>query len=148
MKVDQSYSDYRRGGKARLDSLSYLPLQDLKVIDLDTAKAFRPAKDGNAVSVQLEVPITDDKQSAHIRITGMIKDPAYKMEGGDLVFDRIVHGLRNTILLPAGWVVAGVSQSGTIGIYQGRAFVSLINLNSENQYRVAIHARQATESRR
>jgi hypothetical protein len=146
MRVDQSYCDYRKGGKARLDSLTYLAPQDLKVIDLDTAKAFLPAKDGDAMSIPLEVPITDDKQSAHIRITGTLKDPAYKVEGGDLVFDRTVHGLRNTILLPAGWEVAGVSQSGTIGLYQGRAFVSLINLNSENQYRVMIHARKASGS--
>jgi hypothetical protein len=143
MKVDQSYSDYRKGGKARLDSLTYLPVQDLKVIDLDTAKALLPTKDGSAMYVPLEVPITDDKQSVHVRITGTVKDPAYKVEGGDMVFDRTVHGLRNTILLPAGWEVAGVSQSGTIGLYQGRAFVSLINLNSENQYRVIIHARKA-----
>ena len=148
IRVDQSYSDYRKGRKARLDSLAYLPLQDLKVIDLDTAKAFQPAKDGSAMSIQLEVPITDDRQSVHLRITGTLADPAYKVEGGNLVFDRTVHGLRNTILLPAGWEVAGVSQSGTIGRSQGRAFVSLINLNSENQYRVVIRARKGSESSR
>ena len=51
-------------------------------------------------------------------------------------------GLRNTVLLPAGWDVYAVSQSGTIGMDQGRAFVSLINLNAENQYRVVIKARR------
>jgi hypothetical protein len=35
-----------------------------------------------------------------------------------------------------------VSQAGTIGVYQGRAFVALINLNSENSYRVVITARK------
>jgi len=35
-----------------------------------------------------------------------------------------------------------VSQSGTIGMYNGRAFVALINLNAENNYRVVIHARK------
>jgi hypothetical protein len=142
MKIDQIYSDYRKGDKARLDSLAYLQLQDLKVIDLDTAKVFTPAKDSHALTVKLDVPITDDKQSAHIRITGTLQDPNYKIVNGDLLFDRTLHGLRNTVLLPAGWEVAGVSQSGTIGIYQGRAFVSLINLNSENQYKVTIHARK------
>ncbi len=142
VKVDQSYSDYRKGDKATLDALTYLPLQDLKVTDLDTAKAFTPAKDGNKTVVKLEVPIVDDKQSAHIRITGTIKDPGYKIENGDLVFDRTLHGLRNTVLLPAGWEVSGVSQSGTIGTYQGRAFVALINLNAENSYRVTIRARK------
>jgi hypothetical protein len=142
MHVEQTYSDYRKGVKARLDSLAYLPLQDLKVIDLDTAKAFTPVKEGSASVVKLDVPIVDDKQSAHIRLTGTIKDPGYKVAGGELVFERTVHGLRNTILLPAGWDVSAVSQSGTVGTYQGRAFVALINLNAEDSYRVTIRARK------
>lgn len=144
IQVDQSYSDYRKGEKARLDSLAYLPLQDLKVIDLDTAKSLMPVKEGTGTAVKLEVPIVDEKQSAHIKITGTLKDSGYKVQNGDLVFDRTLHGLRNTILLPAGWEVAAVSQSGTLGMYQGRAFVALINLNAENNYRVTIHARKKT----
>ena len=143
IKVDQSYSDYRKGDTAKLDSLNYLRLQDLKVIDLDTAKPLTPVKEGKSDVVKLEVPIVDDKQSAHLKITGILKDAAYKVDKGDLVFDRTLHGLRNTVLLPAGWEVAGVSQSGTIGIYQGRAFVALINLNAENNYRVVIRARKS-----
>jgi hypothetical protein len=142
VKVDQSYSDYRKGDKAKLDSLDYLQLQDMKVIDLDTAKALTPLKEGKSTVVKLEAPIVDDKQSAHIKITGTLKDNTYKVDNGDLVFDRTLHGLRNTVLLPAGWEVSGVSQSGTIGTYQGRAFVALINLNAENNYRVVIHARK------
>ena len=61
----------------------------------------------------------------------------------ELVFERTLHGLRNTVLLPAGWEVSAVSQSGTIGTYQNRAFVALINLNSENEYKVTIRARKA-----
>jgi hypothetical protein len=140
IKVDQSYSDYRKGATARLDSLEYLKLQDLKVIDLDTANAFTPKQDGKSTVIRLDVPITDDKQSAHIKITGVLKDPAYKAANGELVFDRTLHGLRNTVLLPAGYEVSAVSQSGTIGVYQGRAFVSLINLNAENNYKVVIRA--------
>jgi len=142
IRVEQTYSDYRKGDKARLDTLEYLALQDLKVIDLDTAKSFEPVKDGKSMAVKLEVPIGDDKQSAHIKITGALHDAGYKAQGGDLVFDRALHGLRNTVLLPAGWEVSGVSQSGTIGTYHGRAFVALINLNGENNYRVTIHARK------
>ena len=142
IRVEQTYSDYRKGDKARLDSLEYLALQDLKVIDLDTAKAFAPAKEGKSTTVKLDVPIVDEKQSAHIKITGNLQDAAYKVQNGDLVFDRTLHGLRNTVLLPAGWDVAAVSQSGTIGTNQGRAFVALINLNGENNYHVTIHARK------
>lgn len=142
IKVEQTYSDYRKGETAKLDSLAYLQLQDLKVIDLDTAKPFELSKVKSAMVAKLEVPITDPKQSAHIRIAGTLQDSSYTEKGGELVFDRPLHGLRNTILLPAGWEVEAVSQSGTIGVNQGRAFVALINLNGENEFRATIRARK------
>jgi len=140
--VTQTYSDYRKGEAAKLDSLSYLPLTELQVIDLDTAKALTPIKQGKGKSVKLDVPIADDKQSAHLKITGTIKDGSYKVSSGELVFDRDVHGLRNTVLLPAGWDVSGVSESCIIGRQQNRAFVACINLNAANNYRVTIRARK------
>ena len=142
MRLEQIYSDYRRGDTAQLDTLAYLPLHDLKAIDLDTAKAFTTTRQGTATLVKLDVPIVDDKQSAHIKLTGTIADGSYKVVNGDLVFDRTLRGLRNTVLLPAGWEVAAASQSSTIGTYQNRAFVALINLNAENSYKVTIHARR------
>jgi 2-keto-3-deoxy-L-rhamnonate aldolase RhmA len=142
IKVEQIYSDYRRGDAAKLDSLAYLPLQDLQVIDLDTATALTVAKAGASASAKLQVAITNDNQSAHLKLTGTLKDASYRVANGDLVFERTLHGLRNTVLLPAGWEVSVVSQSGTIGTYQGRAFVALINLNAENNYKVAIRARK------
>jgi hypothetical protein len=142
IKVEETYSDYRKGARAQLDSLARLPLQDLEVIDLDTGKAFSIAKDGAATFATLDLPIVDDKQSAHIKITGAFRDPGYKVLGGELVLDRMMYGLRNTVLLPAGWDVSALSQSGTIGTYEGRAFVALINLNGENNYRVTLRARK------
>jgi hypothetical protein len=142
VRVEQIYSDYRKGDKATLDSLAYLPLRDLKVIDLDTAKPFMPSKEGSATVVKLDVPISDENQSAHLKITGTLGDGSYKVVNGELVFERALHGLRNTVLLPAGWDVAAVSQSSTIGMYEGRSFVALINLNAENTYKVTIRARR------
>src|SRR3954468_828362 len=142
VKVEQSYSDYRKGARAQLGTLGNLPLQDLKVIDLDTGKPFATAKDGAATYVKLEVPIVDDRQSAHLKLTGSFRDPSYKALGDDLIFDRTLHGLRNTIILPAGWEVSALSQSGTIGTYEGRTFVALINLNGENTYRLTLRARK------
>ena len=144
--VDQSYSDYRRGGRASLDTLSYLPLRDLKVTDLDTAKTLPPAKSGSSTNVALDVPIENEKQSAHLRLTGTLVDLAYTVERGELVFARTLKGLRNTVLLPEGYEVSAVSQSGTIGKYNGRTFVAFINLNAENQYAVRIRARRAGAS--
>src|SRR5262245_8868722 len=97
IRVEQIYSDYRKGETARLDTLAYLPLQDMKAIDLDTAKAFVATKQGTATTVKLEVPIADDRQSTHIRLTGTIGDGSYKVVNGGLVFERTLHGLRNTV---------------------------------------------------
>ncbi len=141
--VEQTYSDYRKGAAASLDSLAYLALKDLKVVDLDTAKVLTPLEQGGRTVVKLDVPIVNDRQSAHLRITGTVADGSYKLDKGDLVLTRTMHGLRNTVLLPAGWEVAAVSQSGTIGrTSEGRAFVALINLNAENSYTVSIRARR------
>lgn len=141
--VEQIYSDYRKGERARLDSLAYLPLSDLRVVDLDTAKELPTVKERGAAYARLDVPIVVDRQSAHLKITGTLKAPGYVLVGGELVFQRSLRGLRNTVLLPPGWEVSGVSQSGTIGTDRsGRAFVSLINLNAENNYKVTIRAKR------
>lgn len=140
--IDQSYSDYRKGAVAALDTLKYLSIAKPKVVDLDTAKELPVTRTGAGGTVPLEVPITDDKQSAHLRITGTMTDPGYRLVGGALVFDLTLNGLRNTVLLPEGWELAFSSQSGTIGRYRNRTFVAYLNLNSENSYRVIIRARK------
>jgi hypothetical protein len=142
-RVDQTYSESRKGATAAIDALNYLALRDLKVVDLDTARplAIHAAAKGQAAT--LDVPITNDKQSAHLSVTGTVQDGSYKLVGEEIVFERTLHGLRNTVLMPAGWEVSAVSQSGTIGkTPQGRAFVALINMSAENNYKVTIRARQ------
>ena len=146
IQVEQTYTDARKGAKAKLDSLSYLKMTDLKVIDLDTARALTPVKDGSGVAAKLEVPITENKQSAHIKIVGTLKDPAYKVENGGLIFTRNLSGLRNTVWLPAGYEVSAISQPGTVGMSQGRAFVSLVNISGEGKYQVSIRAKKSAES--
>jgi hypothetical protein len=142
ISVDQIYSDFRRGAEQPIDLLAYAPLTELKVMDLDTARPLTTSGSGAKTMVRLEVPITNDRQSSHLQVTGVLTDPGYKIVNGVLTFDRPMKGLRNTVLLPAGYEVTSVSQSATIGMYQGRVFVALINLNSENSYRVQITAQK------
>ncbi len=140
--VEQTYSDPRKGATATLDVLNYLALSDLKVVDLDTAKPLVPVRNGKVTTVALAIPMTNDKQSAHLRVSGVGSD-GYRLVNGELVFARELHGLRNTVILPAGWAVSGVSQSGTVGrTRDGRMFVALVNLNAENHYTVTIRARR------
>src|SRR6185369_13192805 len=103
--VEQTYSDYRKGDRARLDSLGYLPLQDPQVVDLDTAKPLTQVRERGATYARLEVPIVNERQSAHLRLTGTLKAPGYSVVGEQLVFQRTLKGLRNTVLLPKGWEV-------------------------------------------
>ena len=141
--VEQIYSDYRKGDRARLDSLAYLPLDELKVVDLDTAKALPTLKDKGATFAKLDTPIVAERQSAHLKITGTLKALGYTQVRDELVFQRTLKGLRNTVLLPKGWEVSGVSQSGTLGTDRnGRAFVAFVNLNAENNYKVTIRAKR------
>jgi len=142
--VDQEYSDYRKGADARLDSLAYLALDDLVVTDLDTAKPLTVSKERGATLAKLAVPITNDKQSAHLKITGTVTKNGYQLANNELVFQRTLKGLRNTIVLPKGWEVSSVSQSGIVGTDRnGRLFVALVNLNGENNYNVTIRAHKA-----
>jgi hypothetical protein len=142
VNVEQIYSDYRKGERARLDSLTSLDLAGAKVVDLDTMHELPVTKERGARFATLDVPIVDDRQSAHLRITGTLAAHGYTIVRDELVFQRTLKGLRNTVLLPKGWEVSAVSQSGTIGTRDGRAFVSLINLNAENSYKVTIRARR------
>jgi hypothetical protein len=140
--VEQIYSDYRKGNEAGLDSLGYLALQDVKVVDLDTARPL--GLTDSHKSARLDVPITEDKQSAHLKITGTLAGDSYRLDNGGILFQHVMKGLRNTVVLPNGWEVSSVSQSGTIGTDRnGRAFVALVNLNAENNYNVTIRARKA-----
>jgi len=140
VSVEQIYSDYRKGGEERLDSLEYLKLTAVKVVDLDTAKELKVDR----TAVHLDVPITEDKQSAHLKITGTLAGDSYRTENGGITFQHVMKGLRNTIVLPKGWEVSSVSQSGTVGTDRGgRVFVALVNLNGENNYGVTIRARKA-----
>jgi hypothetical protein len=111
---------------------------------LKTAPTLAVTGRGATATVPLDVPIASDKQSAHLRVTGTLQDGSYKVANGELIFDRTLHGLRNTVVLPAGWELSGASQSGTIGTYQGRTFVAFINLNAENTYRVVVRARKSS----
>lgn len=140
-RVEQTYSDYRKGPTAAIDATTYLPLEQLTVVDLDTARPLPVTTRGGKTTVALAVPITSDRQSAHLKVTGTVKDGSYTGTGREIVFSRTLKGLRNTVLLPAGYEVTACSQSGTVGrTADGRAFVALINLNAENQYAVTIRA--------
>ena len=143
IRVDQSYSDYRKGDRATLDSLvlSAARRPEGRRPGYGACR-WRRREESAAHVATLEVPITDDQQSAHLRITGTLVDPAYKARGRRA-------GLRADGPRPAQHRDAArrLGRFGSLAVGDDRhirrpAFVALINLNAENNYTVRIRARR------
>ena len=82
------------------------------VIDLDTAKPLRDVEDREMRPSSSSRCRSSTTSRARIsRSTARSTIRATRSSNGVLTFDRTVKGLRNTILLPAGWDVTSVSQS-------------------------------------
>ena len=144
--VEQTLSDSTRGSRVRIDLTGRLAIQSLEVIDLDTASRLETVTEAAMTYAKLAVPISNDKQSARLKVVGVVEDEAYRVVDKDLVFNGKLHGLRNTLLLPPGWEVSRISQPGTIGRHDGRAFVAFINIFDGEGIDVEIRARATDET--
>ncbi len=138
-RIEQTYSERHKGKTAKLTVAEYAKgIANLAVTDLDTADTLKV----NNGSVELPVPIENDRQSAHLKVSGSVRDGSYRLQQEQLTFERILHGPRNTILLPEGWEISSVSQPANTGSYQGRIFVALVNIQNEDALRISIRARR------
>ena len=116
-----------------------------RAVPVETAVAERKTMPVRLTALGNVTPIASVaiKTQVDTTITAVHFRDGATVQKGDLLFTLPVYGLRNTVLLPQGWEVSTISQSGTIGSYRNRVFVSFINLNSENNYRITIRARRA-----
>ena len=138
IRVDQSYSDYRKGTTARLDSLEYLAsARRSKVVDLDTAHSARSAAGMAPRSRQArtadhgrsaERASPDHRDRHRSRLHGRSRGSSSRSPGP--------RAAEHAFLLPAGWDASSVSQSRHARAVRGPSFVALINLNAENNYQV------------
>jgi hypothetical protein len=67
--------------------------------------------------------------SVRLRISETYTDAArYKVEGGELVWDRSFGRPRNAVVLPAGWMLTASSIPGTVGETEdGRIRLDFVN---------------------
>lgn len=112
--VRHEYVETRIGARATPEFLSRHRLTGLVVTDMDTGKPLPCAERGGAWTIDLAAPIATDAESAHLRITGREQDATYRVEAGQLVWQKTLHEPRTSILLPAGWEVTAVSAPATI----------------------------------
>lgn len=137
-KIEQTYSERHKGKAVKLPMAEYAKgIANLTVTDLDTAETL-PVENG---TVKLPLPIENDRQSAHLKVGGSVRDSSYRLDRDELVFEGTLHGLRNTILLPAGWELSAVSQPANAGNYRGRSFVALVNIEGKDSSGLVIRAR-------
>ncbi|HET6898221.1 MAG TPA: hypothetical protein VFK70_07730 [Vicinamibacteria bacterium] len=113
---------------------------------LDTGEALKPEiLKGEAITAaKLDIgePVRPDSEivlirfppvargaSVRLRISETYTDPArYKVEGGELVWDRSFGRPRNAVVLPAGWMLTASSIPATVGLTEdGRVRLDFVN---------------------
>ena len=140
-RIEHTVVDSTPGADSRLDPV-FASLDELEVIDLDTAQILETnAREDGSTHVRRPLLITNPRQSVRLKLKGVAEDPGYRVEAGELVFARVLHGLRNTVWLPPGWEVSRISQPGTIGRHQDRVFVAFINILDVDGLDIEVRAR-------
>ena len=111
---------------------------------MDSGKPLTMADRNGTPTIELATPIANDKQSAHLRVVGKEQDAGYRVEGGQLVWQKTLYEPRTTIVLPAGWEPTAVSAPATIATGRdGRVTVQIYNPRVE-PLAVAIRAVHAS----
>jgi hypothetical protein len=113
-----------------LDTGEALPVETLKgeaitKAGIDTGGAVRP--DSEAVVVRF--PPVEKGRSLRVRILETYTDPGrYRLEDGQLVFDRSLGRPRNAIVLPAGYFLTNCSVPAIVSeTADGRVRLDFVN---------------------
>jgi len=112
--VRHEYVETRPGDRALLAVLTRHRLTGAVVTDMDTGKPLRVVETSGGAAAELAVPIVSDRQTAHLRVVGREEDRAYRMESGQLAWEKTLHDPRTTVLLPPGWELTAISTPGTV----------------------------------
>jgi hypothetical protein len=126
--VRHEYVETAPGSRSALTFLTRHVLTELQVVDMDLGRALDVVTEPRGRVAVLATPIANTSQSAHLRISGMEQDSAYRSEGGQLYWEKTLYEPRTTILLPAGWDVMAISTPATISATSdGRVAVQVYN---------------------
>jgi hypothetical protein len=135
-----------------------------QIFDLDTGEQLKThnvtGKDTNAlgyyperapadeVVVQGELPnAIEAGQSVRIRVVETYTDPSYKVENGELIWDRTLGRPRNEVTLPDGWMLTELSVPAIITLdAQGRVLCRFTNPRNDELHVVLKARRRPTAS--
>lgn len=138
--VRHEYVETRVGSQASPAFLANHRVNGLVATDMDTGKLLQAVRRGETWAIDLAAPIANDKQSAHIRLTGTLVDSGYSLQAGQLAWSMTIVEPRATALLPAGWEPTAISAPTTvttgrdgrvaIQIYNGRVDPLVVNIRA------------------
>jgi hypothetical protein len=141
VSVTHEYLETQPGARSHVTFLDRSPLTGVAVVDVDTGEAVKVTQEKGAAFASLAIPIARPSQSARLRLTGTLTDPAYTILDGQLAWEQTVRAPRGTILLPPGWEVTSVSAPATVSTQpDGRVVIQIYNGRTDEGVRVAIRA--------
>ena len=112
-----------------LDTGATLPVEKL----LGDAIPTGWLEPGEAITRETEVvvvsfPAVREGESVRLRISETYTDPrSYRLEGGQLIFDRSFGRPANAVLLPPGWALTGSSIPATVSASGDRVRLNFVN---------------------
>jgi hypothetical protein len=133
---------------------------DPESLDLDTGESLRFEVMSGKQIKERRLPLTDVKDEAEVVVTYLTRPVAkgatnrvrlketytdaksYYTEGDEIVWDRALGRLRNTIVLPQGWYLTALASPGTIQtLADGRVAIYVVNPRNDD-VRVYLRARR------
>ena len=124
-----------------LDTGVSLPVEKLRGFAITAAglDLGEPVKEETEVVV-VRFPAVREGESVRLRISETYTDSAsYRLDGGQLIFDRSFGRPANAVILPPGWALSGSSVPATISISEDRVRLDFVNARND-EIRVVITA--------
>jgi hypothetical protein len=116
-------------------------LTSIAVVDVDSGEALKTTQEGGAMYAALATAIAKPSQSARVRVTGTLTDPAYTIADSELAWEQTLRTPRSTILLPSGWEVTTVSVPCTVSTQaDGRVVIQIFDGRPDEGVHAAIRA--------
>ena len=88
MSVTHEYVETRPGARARIAFLDRTALTSIAVVDVDSGEALKTTQENGATFATLATAIAKPSQSARIRVTGTLTDPAYTIADSQLAWEQ------------------------------------------------------------
>lgn len=108
VRIQHQYVETTVGPRATPVFLTRHAVIDLRARDMDTGRTIVPMQEGTRVALSLATPLGSGVETTQVKLTGVERDPAYRLDGRHLVWETTLHE-RSVILLPAGWQLISLS---------------------------------------